>query len=82
MAQVHALDQRLRVGLLHDHHVCTPSTCSSASIILGFLLWRLLAGHYGGRDHEPVGTGILYWHFVDVVWVFVYSSLYLSVTLL
>ncbi len=50
-------------------------------IVLGFLLWRLLAGHYGAARPEPIETGTLYWHFVDVVWVFVFSSLYLSVTL-
>jgi heme/copper-type cytochrome/quinol oxidase subunit 3 len=47
-------------------------------IILCFLLWRLLAGHYSDGKAEAIETGILYWHFVDVVWIFVYSSLYLS----
>jgi heme/copper-type cytochrome/quinol oxidase subunit 3 len=51
-------------------------------MVLGFLLWRLLAGHYGAGHSEPIEVGTLYWHFVDVVWVFVFSSLYLSVTLL
>jgi heme/copper-type cytochrome/quinol oxidase subunit 3 len=50
-------------------------------VILGFLLWRTLAGHFSAQHHEPVQNGILYWHFVDAVWVFVYSSLYLSVGL-
>jgi heme/copper-type cytochrome/quinol oxidase subunit 3 len=48
-------------------------------IVLGFLLWRVLVGHGGARRPEPIENGILYWHFVDAVWVFVYSSLYLSV---
>ncbi len=51
-------------------------------VVLGFLLWRMLAGHYGARRSDPVEVGTMYWHFVDVVWVFVFSSLYLSVTLL
>lgn len=51
-------------------------------LALTFLVWRLLLGHYRDGHSEPVDNGILYWHFVDVVWVFVYSSLYLSVTLL
>jgi heme/copper-type cytochrome/quinol oxidase subunit 3 len=51
-------------------------------IVLSFLLWRLLAGHYRHGHHQPVENGIMYWHFVDVVWVFVYTSLYLSVTYL
>jgi heme/copper-type cytochrome/quinol oxidase subunit 3 len=50
-------------------------------LILCFLLWRLLAGHYADGKVDAIETGILYWHFVDVVWIFVYSSLYLSVKL-
>lgn len=50
-------------------------------MVLSFLLWRLLAGHYRGTRTQPVENGILYWHFVDVVWVAVYTSLYLSVSL-
>ena len=49
-------------------------------VIIGFLLVRVLAGRYSATNHEAVINGTMYWHFVDVVWVFVYSSLYLSVT--
>lgn len=42
--------------------------------------WR---GRFDGRlDRPSVTCGILYWHFVDVVWIAVYGSLYLSVSLL
>jgi heme/copper-type cytochrome/quinol oxidase subunit 3 len=47
-------------------------------LALCFLLWRLLAGHYSNGKAEAIEVGILYWHFVDVVWIAVYSSLYLS----
>ena len=61
---------------LHALHV------TAGVIILSFLLWRMVAGHYRQGRQQPVENGILYWHFVDAVWVVVYSSLYLSVTLL
>lgn len=51
-------------------------------VVVAFLLWRAAAGHYTTARHESVENGLLYWHFVDVVWVFVYSSLYLSERLL
>lgn len=52
--------------------------------ILTYLFVQSLKGRYddAGESHEGVTCGILYWHFVDAVWVAVFSSLYLSVTLL
>ena len=64
------------ITTLHALHVLV------GLFILTFLLWRTLAGHYSADHHGPVQNGIMYWHFVDAVWVVVYSSLYLSVTLL
>lgn len=50
--------------------------------VLIYLLVQSSRGRYDGqRDPTAVASGSLYWHFVDVVWVAVYASLYLSVTL-
>lgn len=38
-------------------------------------------GRLGPDRHGILTVFSLYWHFVDVVWVFVFSSLYLSVSL-
>jgi heme/copper-type cytochrome/quinol oxidase subunit 3 len=35
-------------------------------------------GHFRSDRHLTVSVFVLYWHFVDVVWIFVFSSLYLS----
>lgn len=35
-------------------------------------------GEYDEERHLPVRLSILYWHFVDAVWIVVFSSLYLS----
>ena len=36
------------------------------------------AGLYAPRRHEPVSIVVAYWHFVDVVWLAVFFSFYLS----
>jgi cytochrome c oxidase subunit 3 len=57
---------------LHGLHV------SLGVVLLGILLWRALRGHYAeGRD-TSVRTVALYWHFVDVVWLFLVAVLYVG----
>ncbi len=34
-------------------------------------------GHFSAEYHNPVEIFGLYWHFVDIVWVFLYPALYL-----
>lgn len=42
------------------------------------LVWvQFLRGRYTGKDHWPIAGAVMYWHFVDVVWVFFYPALYL-----
>ena len=43
------------------------------SVIL-FFAWR---GRYGPEYHSPVEISGLYWHFVDIVWIFLFPLLYL-----
>ena len=42
-----------------------------------FLLWQAYAGKYTPRYYTPVDIGGLYWHFVDIVWIFLFPLLYL-----
>ena len=46
------------------------------SIFLAAGFWRLLAYHLTENHHLGFESGILYWHFVDVVWLFLYISVY------
>ena len=46
----------------------------TAFLAVGF--WRLLAYHLTENHHLGLESGILYWHFVDVVWLFLYVSIY------
>ncbi|MCC7365413.1 MAG: heme-copper oxidase subunit III [Dehalococcoidia bacterium] len=42
------------------------------------LVWaQSLRGKYSAESHWPVSSTVMYWHFVDVVWVFFYPALYL-----
>jgi cytochrome c oxidase subunit III len=46
----------------------------------GLLLWLLknsFAGIYHARWNTPVDTVGLYWHFVDIVWIYLFPLLYL-----
>jgi cytochrome c oxidase subunit III len=47
---------------------------------LGLLSWLLLRasrGEFGPEYYTPVELGGLYWHFVDIVWIFLFPLLYL-----
>ena len=55
---------------LHSAHVTV------GVLLLLFVLWRI--GRRDAGRHSVVQNVALYWHFVDVVWVAVFVSLYLS----
>jgi cytochrome c oxidase subunit 3 len=46
-------------------------------IFLVICLIRALRGHFTAQKHFAVEAGVMYWHFVDVVWIFVFSVVYL-----
>ncbi|MCU7730294.1 heme-copper oxidase subunit III [Actinoplanes sp. KI2] len=47
-------------------------------LMVGWLLAASLRGSFGYRRHERVRLTAIYWHFVDLVWVAIFISLYLS----
>ena len=46
------------------------------TIFIGVGFWRLLAYHLTENHHLGLEGAILYWHFVDVVWLFLYVTVY------
>ena len=58
-----------------------------AHVAAGILIWlfvlvRLGRGAYGPDDETQFSVASIYWHFVDVVWVFVFPTMYLLPNLL
>ena len=49
-------------------------------VILCILLWRFHLGQFSARHHVGIAAGAIYWHFVDLVWVFLFLILYFWVT--
>jgi heme/copper-type cytochrome/quinol oxidase subunit 3 len=78
--------------LLREIHPSTDAYASSfftitglhgAHVVAGLLLlaWTQLfawRGAYRSEEHVAVQTSALYWHFVHVVWLFLFLALYLS----
>jgi len=49
-------------------------------VLLILVLYRASMGQFSSRHHVAVAAVTLYWHFVDVVWIFLFGILYLGVT--
>jgi cytochrome c oxidase subunit 3 len=56
---------------LHGAHVFVGLT------ILLFITIRAFRGHFSPEHHHGVEIGGIYWHFVDVMWIVVYSTIYI-----
>src|SRR5260370_1126907 len=50
-------------------------------VLLAIILYRATRGQFSPQNHVGVAAVTLYWHFVDVVWIFLFGILYLGVTL-
>ncbi len=59
---------------MHAFHVLTGIG------LLAVLAYRGYKGHFSAQKFWAVEAGAIYWHFVDVVWVFFYPALYLMGT--
>ncbi|GAB4225838.1 MAG: cytochrome c oxidase subunit 3 [Methyloligellaceae bacterium] len=54
----------------HGFHVIV------GTIFLIVTLFRVLAGHFTPQQHFGFEAAAWYWHFVDVVWLFLFSCIY------
>ena len=55
---------------LHAAHVTV------GAIILTVILIRCLRGHFSAKHHFAFEAAAWYWHFVDVVWLFLFTFVY------
>lgn len=56
---------------LHGLHVVI------GMIVLGWVLIRLIKGEFNSEYYTPVELGGLYWHLVDLIWIYLFPLLYL-----
>jgi cytochrome c oxidase subunit 3 len=56
---------------LHAFHVIVGMS------VLLWVLARVLKGEFSSNNYVPVELGGLYWHLVDLVWIFLFPLLYL-----
>ena len=56
---------------LHGLHVL------AGMAVIAWLLGRAIAGHFGADYFTPVDLGGLYWHVVDLIWIFLFPLFYL-----
>lgn len=55
---------------LHGAHV------TIGLILLGMVTIRAFRGHFSPEEHHGVEIPGIYWHFVDVMWIVVYCTIY------
>ena len=55
----------------HGFHVSMGVLC------MIFVTWRAMQGRYTAADHRGVEVIGLYWHFVDLVWIILFTIVYL-----
>jgi len=46
-------------------------------IVLLVMAWLARRGAFDARYHSPIVVAGLYWHFVDMVWIFLFALIYL-----
>ena len=56
---------------LHGAHVFVGLT------LLTFATIRAFRGHFTAKEHRGVEVPGIYWHFVDVMWIVVYTTVYI-----
>ncbi|MDX2200700.1 MAG: cytochrome c oxidase subunit 3 [Phycisphaerae bacterium] len=56
---------------LHGIHVVI------GMIVIAWLLYRAMKGEFGPEYFTPVDLGGLYWHLVDLIWIYLFPLLYL-----
>jgi heme/copper-type cytochrome/quinol oxidase subunit 3 len=66
---------------LYDSLYFTITGFHMAHVAVGLVMLAVLGvwtarGYFGERRHSAVSIGVIYWHFVTVVWLFVFFTFY------
>ncbi len=74
------------VPMPHDHIFMSVYWISTAThglhvfigvVLITWLMFRVMGEHYGPRRYTMVENVGLYWHVVDLIWIFLFPLLYL-----
>jgi cytochrome c oxidase subunit 3 len=58
---------------LHMAHV------AGGVVLLALVMGQAVTGQLSPERHDPVEAAAIYWHFVDIVWIGLFTAFYLSV---
>jgi len=67
---------RVRDNVLHSDRLPRCHVAGGV-IFMGVILARSMAGQFSAARHEAVEACSFYWHFVDVVWIALFTGLYI-----
>lgn len=56
---------------LHGIHVL------AGMIVIGWMIYRTTQNHFSGEYYTPLELTGLYWHLVDLIWIYLFPLLYL-----
>jgi len=56
---------------LHGIHVLL------GMVAIAWLVWRAIKGHFSAEYYSPVEITGLYWHLVDLIWIYLFPLMYL-----
>ena len=75
------VDQKGRAGLFFSIYYCMTGVHAlhiiGGMIVLGWLLIRATKNHFNEEYFGPVDYVGLYWHLVDLIWIYLFPLLYL-----
>jgi cytochrome c oxidase subunit 3 len=46
-------------------------------LVISWAMWKAAKGHYGPKHYTSLENIGLYWHIVDVIWIFLFPLMYL-----
>ena len=67
----------MAAGLVFFMHYETKWLLILGTIFLAVCLFRSIKGHSNPEHHFGFEAAAWYWHFVDVVWLFLFAAIYI-----
>ena len=75
---VHAATLTYVLGFAFRNQIILRLLVLIGTIFLLVCLFRAMAGHFTAEQHFGFEAAAWYWHFVDVVWIFLFFCIYIG----